>query len=151
MSNEEKKVRLNSEKKIDNHLFKLKVGTVDKTNPEAIYFEGRTFISPIEEKRSYDGEISEIKYHLKKSISRNLKSSAYFRDKYILEFKIALNGIEYNKKSFLSFQLLVCQKEGQVKKLNDIKFGAANFINEIVFDLEDDIKMHDFSISKTKK
>lgn len=146
-----KNIRLTNEKKIDNKAFKLKVGTMNKLSPEAIYFEGRTFISPIVEKPSYDGEISEIKYHMKRDISHNLKNNVYFMDKYILDFKVALNGLSYNKKSFLSFQLIVRQKKENIMELKKLTTGASSFINDIVYNLVDDIKMHDFLITKTKK
>ena len=57
-------VRLNSEKKIENEYFKLKIGTTNKINPIVIYVEGKTFISPNEEKGDYSKDIAEIKHAL---------------------------------------------------------------------------------------
>ena len=43
-----KQKRTNVEKRLKNDFFNIKLGTVNKNNPEVIYFEVRTFISPLE-------------------------------------------------------------------------------------------------------
>ena len=44
-------IRTNSEKNMEHNVFKLKIGTTNKINPEIIYFEGKAFIKPNEKKR----------------------------------------------------------------------------------------------------
>lgn len=144
-------VRLNSEKRIENEDFKLKIGTTNKINPLVIYVEGKAFISPNEEKEGYGRDISEIKHHFKRSISTNLAGSSIFDTKYILDFQVASSGISVNKKSFLSFQFLMRQKGESIMKLTDVKTASEEMISNIVNSLKETITEHNFELSKTKK
>ncbi len=144
-------VRLNSEKRIENEDFKLKIGTTNKVNPLVIYVEGKAFISPVEEKDGYSRDISEIKHYFKRSISSNLAGSNIFDTKYILDFQVASSGISVNKKSFLSFQFLLRQKGEKVMKLTDVKTASEGMISNIVESLKETITEHNFELSKTKK
>lgn len=143
-------VRLNSEKKIENKDFKVKIGTTNKLNPLVIYVEGRAFISPTEDKDSYTRDISEIKHALKVSISDHLHASDDFDNKYIVDFQVATNGIQVNKKSFLSFQFLMRQNQENIKRLIEVKEKSAPMILEIIQDLHDSIIDKGFVLSKTK-
>ena len=144
-------VRLNSEKKIDNDNFKIKIGTTNKINPIVIYVEGRAFVSPSEEKDDYSRDMSEIKHVLKQSISQHLRESSAFDHKYIVDFQIASNGIRVNKKSFISFQFLMRQNKDNVKRLIDVKNSSTKMITEIVNELSSAIIDRSYVISKTKK
>ena len=75
-------VRLNSEKKIENENFKIKIGTTNKTNPIVVYVEGRAFISPQEEKEDYTRDISELKHNFSRAISKHISGSSLFDNKY---------------------------------------------------------------------
>lgn len=144
-------VRLNSEKKIENENFKLKIGTTNKINPIVIYIEGKAFISPSEEKDDYSRDIAEIKHRFKRSISDSLTRSDMFDNKYILDFQVASSGIAVNKKSFLSFQFLIKQRRDNILKLSDVKERSENMILGIVEGLKEGIEDHNFTLSKTKK
>ena len=144
-------VRLNSEKKIENENFKIKIGTTNKTNPIVVYVEGRAFISPQEEKEDYTRDISELKHKFSRAISKHISGSSLFDNKYILDFQVASKGISLNKKSFLSFQFLLRQNKENVHKLKEIKDLSENMITSIVSSLAENITEHNFVISKTKK
>lgn len=148
---EQKRKRLTSEKSLQHDTFKLKLGTMDKTNPLVIYIEGKVFITPNEEKDSYTKDMKDIKFALKKTIRESLSNSDFFQNEYILEFQIADTGIKTNKKSFLTFELLLRQPANKVLKLNDIKKYTEHDIYEIINSLEQNIVEHNFSLSKTKK
>ena len=143
--------RLNSEKKIDAENFKLKIGTINKTNPVVVYIEGRTFICPQEEKEDYSRDISEIKHNFSRAISKYVGESEQFDKKFIVDFQVATKGISLNKKSFLSFQFLLRQNKDNVLKLKELKPTAEKMILDIVDTLEENIVKHNFAISKTKK
>ena len=143
--------RLNSEKKIESENFKLKIGTTNKTNPLIVYIEGRTFICPIEDKDDYSRDISEIKHHFSRTISKCVHDSNLFENKFIIDFQVASKGISLNKKSFLSFQFLLRQNKDKILKLKDLKLSAEEMIREIVNTLEESIVEHNFVVSKTKK
>lgn len=145
-------IRLNSEKKIDCEDFKIKIGTTNKINPLVVYVEGRAFISPSEAKDDYARDISEIKYVFKQSIREHLhENKQMFDSKFIVDFQVATNGIAVGKKSFLSFQFLMRQNAGNVKRLIDVKQDSSQMILDIVEDLKNVIIRRDFVISKTKK
>lgn len=144
-------VRLNSEKKIENDSFKLKIGTTNKINPMVIYVEGKAFICPSEDKDDYAKDISEIKHVLKRSISDGLCTTDIFDNKYIIDFQVAASGIAVNKKSFLSFQFLLRQKRDNVMKLTDVKAKTEGMISDIVDSLKDAIIKRNFSLTKSKK
>lgn len=143
--------RLNSEKRIDNENFKLKIGTTNKIDPVVVYIEGRTFISPQEDKEDYSKDISEIKHNFSRAISKNISGSQLFDRKFILDFQVASKGISLTKKSFLSFQFLLRQNKDNVMKLKDLKEHCEELIKNIVNSLEENIVEHNFVISKTKK
>lgn len=144
-------VRLNSEKKIENDSFKLKIGTTNKINPMVIYVEGKAFISPEDDKEDYTKDIAEIKHVFKQSISDGLCTTDVFDNKYIIDFQVASSGIAVNKKSFLSFQFLVRQKKDNIMKLTDVKARTEGMILSIVDSLKNAILEHNFSLTKTKK
>lgn len=149
--NEKKHVRLTSEKSLQHDTFKLKLGTMDKTNPLVVYLEGKVFITPNEEKDSYTKDMKDIKYGLKKTIRDNLSGTNFLQNDYILEFQIADSGIKVNKKSFLTFELLLRQQTGNVLKFSDIKKNSEPHLYNIVNSLQQNIVEHNFSLSKTKK
>lgn len=144
-------VRLNSEKKIENENFKIKIGTTNKINPIIIYVEGKAFISPTDDKEDYSKDISEIKHVLKQSISEHIHSVEEFDNKYIVDFQVASNGIQINKKSFLSFQFLLRQNKDKVLKLIEVKNNSSNMVLDIVNDLKEAIVERGFLLTKTKK
>ena len=144
-------VRLNSEKKIENEDFKIKIGTTNKVNPIIIYVEGKAFISPTDDKEDYSKDISEIKHVLKQSISSHLHSVNNFDNKYIVDFQVASNGIQINKKSFLSFQFLMRQNKDNVLKLIEVKNTSSDMVLDIVNDLKEAIVERGFLLTKTKK
>ena len=92
-----------------------------------------------------------IKYGFKKTIRENLSNNNFFVNDYILEFQIADKGIKTNKKSFLTFDLMLKQPSGKILKLNDVKKHTEQNIYEIVNSLKQNIVEHNFSLSKTKK
>ena len=143
--------RLHNEKKIENENFRLKIGTTNKINPLVVYIEGRTFICPSFEKDDYSKEISEIKRSLSQSISKNIRLTPRFDNKYIMDFQVASSGVAKGKKSFLSFQFLLRQNKDEVLNLKELKEQEIDTINNIVDALQESILTHNFSLSKTKK
>ena len=141
----------NVEKRLKNDFFNIKLGTVNKNNPEVIYFEFRTFISPLEESNNYSQVFAFLKKEFSKKISDSLKLNDFFSEKYILDFQIANSGIRINKKSYLSFQLFLRQKNEVIKELKEIKKIAEPFLVNLLNEFKNDIISNNFSVTKTKK
>jgi hypothetical protein len=146
-----KQKRTNVEKRLKNDFFNIKLGTVNKNNPEVIYFEVRTFISPLEENNNYSQVFAFLKKEFSKKISDSLKLNDFFSEKYILDFQIANSGIKINKKSYLSFQLFLKQKNEVIKELKEIKKIAEPFLVNLLNEFKTDIISNNFSVTKTKK
>ena len=152
METRTKTVRLNSEKTINHELFKIKIGTTNKINPKVIYIEGRTFIQPLNDKSSYSVELTGIKRGFNKIIQNFIDSDDLFSKKYILDFQVAQSGISVTKRSFLSFQFLLKQKnEDKILKLKEVKQKTESNIQNILNLLTQCIKEYDFNVTKTKR
>ena len=146
-----KNIRLNREKKIDNEIFKIKIGTTNKENPRIVYVDGRVFISPTENMDDYTEEIECIRKNFKKSISERLKTSPLFDSKFILNFDISSSRMIKDKRSFLSFQFYLKQKGDTPLKMNTLKNKSEVFINSLISSLVADVEEHNFSVHKTRK
>lgn len=151
MSTQTITIRSNSEKNIMHDLFKLKIGTTQKIDPKVIYFEGRTFIKPLQEKEEYGYDILNIKRKFNKIIQGFIETNNLFSQKYILDVQVAKSGISMNKRSYLSFQCFLRQKDNNnILKLKDIKEKTENAIQNVLNDLTSYIEECEFSVSKTK-
>ncbi len=148
---ETKKQRLNIEKKIKNDFFNIKIGTVNRLNPQVIYFEVRTFISPMEEYSNYNYVFSSLRKELSRNLTEKLSNNKYFNKKFILDFQVANSGVKVNKKSYLTFQLFLKQNGNELKELKEIKKISEPFMTEILNELKQNIIDFNFSITKTKK
>lgn len=151
MANENKQRRLTTEKTVNNSDFRLKIGTVNKSNPQVIYVEGRTFISPLEEEDNYTYYIQTIRKNFSGAISKELSKTKLFEDKFILDFQVANSGIRKGKKSFLSFQFLLKQPYNEIKQFKEIKSLSSQIMNNIVSSLKTIIIDNGFALSKSKK
>lgn len=146
-----KSIRLNREKKIENDLLKVKIGTTNKENPRIVYVDGRVFISPTVEMKDYTDEIEDIRKRFKKNIGKHLKYSNLFDNRFILNFDISSSRMIKDKRSFLSFQFYLKQKETTPLPINVIKSKGEGFINSLISSLVEDVEEHNFTMYKTRK
>lgn len=147
----EKKQRPSTEKKINNEKFRLKLGTINKKNPEVIYLEGKTFVTPLNVDDNYTALLHKTKREFNFAINETLKSCNLFERKFILDFQIANNGVMMNKKSFLTFQLLLRQNRLSVKQFKDIKNKSNSIIESLTKTLITLLEQNNFIVSKSKK
>ena len=146
-----KSIRLNRERKIDNDIFKVKIGTTNKENPQVIYVDGRVFLSPSEVMDNYSDEIEDIRKNFKRTIGERLRTNEIFEDRFILNFDISSSRMIKDKRSFLSFQFFLKQKNTAPLKLGAVKEKSEIFINSLLSNLEGDIQSHCFTLHKTRK
>lgn len=106
--------KIKSESKFPDDSFKIKIGTMDKKNPEVIYFEFGSYISPKEERDSYKPCISNIERATKSMIGRVIQNSGMCKSDFIFVSDIADGRIAMNKKSYFEMQVFV-------KPTDDIK------------------------------
>lgn len=144
------KQRLSTEKKLNSDFFRVKIGTMNKSNPQVLYVEGRTFISPQEED-DYYSYMAQFRKNMNKYIVDTINKFGCFDNRYILDFQVANSGIKVGKKSFLSFQLFLRQKQDNIKSLKEMKGTLQNFVDNVLFSLKENIIENGFNIYKTKK
>jgi hypothetical protein len=114
--------------------------------------EGRTFIRPVHDKDNYNSDVVNIKRRFNDFLKTYTSNNEFFSSKFILDFQVAQSGICINKRSFLSFQFLLKQKdENHILKLKDVKNSTENAIKNILNNLIKEIEKCDFEVSKTKK
>lgn len=133
--------KIKSESKFPDESFKIKIGTMDKKNPEVIYIELGSYISPKEEKKSYKSNVSNIERETKLLICDVLQNSGLCKSDFIFVSDIANERIAMNKKSYFEFQLFV--KPTDVVK-NSGKFSELTemFNNECVSKIIPQVKQY---------
>lgn len=101
---------------LENKDVNLKIGTIDKKNPEVIYFEGSFYIKPIINKETYKSDIDRIKNTLNDLLKEWLKENKNFKKNFMFLLDVADEWIKYNKKSYLSFQLYLKPSDDLLKE-----------------------------------
>lgn len=143
--------RLNSEKKIEHDKIKIKLGTIDKKNPKVVYIEGRTFVTPDSEKDNTPKDITDMKHNFKLAINEFLYKNQSFDSKYILDFQVAAGGIHLGKKSFMSFQIILTQKDGTLDSISELRDKTMDGILTMVDSLSKDADDRGYILSKVKR
>ena len=92
-------------------LFKTKYGTTNFKSPDVIFVFGNTQITPHYESSDYSEAIDKLRYNFKTGVRSAIGNSSFDCRKYISNFNIADSGIKNGKKSCLTFELYLKQKE----------------------------------------
>jgi len=146
--------KIKSEVKFSDDIFKIKIGTIDKKNPEVIYIELGSYISPIKEKESYKNNIFSIENKAKTLLSDFLKNNPLCKRDYMLVSDIADTRMTKNKKSYFEIQIFMKPTDeakastnfsGLVDKIND------ECVSKIVPCIKGYIEENDFECFKTRK
>lgn len=143
---------ISSEIKFSDIDFKIKIGTMDKKNPETLYVQIGTYLQPNELKNSYTEDVFNIDKLSKTFLSKRLKNSLEYSKNYILVVDIAEERITLNKKSFLDIQIHFKTLKKQNKAFKTI---SNELYNEQVVDyvsfLKENLNEIGFNYFKTKK
>lgn len=127
--------------------FTVKLGTINKYNPEVIYIYGTTWLSPNIEKPSYDEISDDFSKKMKKTLFAEFRKTHMFDENIISDVDIRKSGILFNKKRFVNFEIHLKQKE--VKNINDEKLKAV--VTEIMNSvLNTIVKTTSFNFSNKK-
>ena len=128
--------RLNKEYNIDiNPSFKTKYGSTNHKKPEVIYIVGNTYISPSFESNDYVSEVNGLKTSYNKLVSELISEySSIFDKNCIFDIDVCDNRIKKGKKTFLTFELYLKQKD--CKQLPEIE----SIIKKISINLTNNFK-----------
>ncbi len=123
-------------------------GTVDNKNPKSIYIQisawGKPKDSMVED---YDRIIKNKSKKVKMKLHKALYNySNFYRDKCIVDFNMASSGVTYGKRSFMSVEMTLFQKE-PFNKINDSEMypKLENITKEIiegVFEVDEDFEYY---------
>lgn len=146
--------KIKSESKFQDNDFKIKIGTMDKKNPEVVYIELGSYISPKEEKETYKPYISRIEKKTKSLIEDVIQESGMCKNGFIFVSDIADERVAMNKKSYFEMQVFVkptdeikaCGKFVDLtKKINE------ECVSKIIPGIKKYIKENGFEYYKSRK
>jgi len=148
--------KINSDISFENSDFKIKVGTVDKKNPTALYLNIGTYVTPIDKTINFKSEIESLKKTITKDVGEIVEKSSILQNQHIFVTDIAVDRLAFGKKSYLEFNLYVKPELFAIKACNNNFHNVAklfydNSINNIVQDVSEKIKKCGFSYTKAKK
>lgn len=142
--------RLNRERKIEHKDIRIKMGTTNNDNPKAIYVEFGFFVSPKYNSKDYSVDISGIRHAIKDLISKTIRESNFFDQKYIYTFELSQKGLSFGKRSYTSMQLILKQTTCPPIPLKDLLKKAAVYIQDLCDDIKYAFEKVDFDVYKNK-
>ena len=131
--------------------YKVRLGTVDNKNPKSIYISLCAWGEPMKEKENinYNSVISNLRKQIKHNINSTIDVNDFHTDKYIVDLDMRSSGISDGKRSFMSCEITLFQKNNiSVTKPKMINTATDIVKNVIGSCLE---KQEHFTFYKTKK
>lgn len=143
--------RLNKEFNVDiDSSFKTKYGSTNHKKPEVIYIVGNTYISPSFDSNDYVNDINDLKNTYNNIINKLIKKyNSDFHKECICGIDVCDNRIKKGKKTFLTFELYLKQKN--CKQLTEINDTIKNISENLVCDFKSNLNMKNFICYKQKK
>jgi hypothetical protein len=123
-------------------------GTVDNRQPKSIYIQISAWGKPKEDKDgNYESIIKQKSKRVKQKLYEILKKDERFhKDKCIVDFNMASSGISFNKRSFMSVEMTLFQKEPLIqvnsKELFPSLTNISSKIISDVFETDKDFKFY---------
>ena len=133
-----------------NQNYKIKIGTVDNKNPKSIYINLSAWgeVKTEDESINYDGVINKLRKEIKHNINSTLNPEDFYKNKYIVDLDMRSSGITTKKRSFMSCEITLYQKNNiSVNKPLIINY-ATSIIQNVISNCLD--KQNHFTFYKTK-
>jgi hypothetical protein len=140
------------ELKLDiNPNYKIKIGTVDNKNPKSIYINLSAWgeLKKNEDEINYDKVINSLRKRIKNNINKNINIGDFHQDKYIVELDMRSSGISDKKRSYMSCEITLYQKNLIPVNKPYMVDTTTTIIENIISNCLDD-QPH-FTFYKTKK
>lgn len=138
------------ELKLDlNPNYKIKLGTVDNKNPKTIYINLTAWgqLKKYDIDLNYDNVINKLRTKIKHKIN-SYNIDAFHNGKYIVDLDMRSSGIKPTKRSFMSCEITLFQKEITPVNNPTLVNTSKQIINDIIKDCLD--KSEHFTFYKTK-
>ena len=130
--------------------YKVKIGTVDNKNPKSIYINLSAWgeLNEYDEELNYDKIISLLRKNIKNNINKNISVEDFHKDKYIVDLDMRSSGISKSKRSFMSCEVTLFQKNNIPVNQYYIIKSVTTIANNIIKDCLD--RQNHFKFYKTK-
>lgn len=138
------------ELKLDlNPNYKIKLGTVDNKNPKTIYINLTAWgqLKKYDIDLNYDNVISKLRTKIKHKIN-SYNIDAFHNGKYIVDLDMRSSGIKPTKRSFMSCEITLFQKDITPVNNPKIVHTTKEIISDIINNCLD--KSEHFTFYKTK-
>jgi hypothetical protein len=138
------------ELKLDiNPNYKIKLGTVDNKNPKTIYINLTAWgqLKKYDIDLNYDNVISKLRTKIKHKIN-NYNINTFHNGKYIVDLDMRSSGIKPTKRSFMSCEITLFQKDIIPVNNPTLVHTTKEIIKDIIKDCLD--KSEHFTFYKTK-
>lgn len=138
--------RFNKEIKLDNiSSFSIKLGTINKLNPIVFYINGSAWVKPIEDE-NFSNNINNIIYNFKKDILSFLNANEKISNKFILNFDAKTNAMKKNKKTFITFEIYLRQKNtiNPLTNISNINENINDGLQTLLNSLKQSFNQNDF-------
>jgi hypothetical protein len=123
-------------------------GTVDNRQPKSIYIQISAWGKPkVDKEENYESIIRQKSKRVKKKLFEILNSDERFhKDRCIVDFNMASSGISYNKRSFMSVELTLFQKEPFIQVNSEEIYPTLTKISskiiKDVFEVDEDFQFY---------
>ena len=145
-------MKLGKELKLDLFTnYKTKIGTVNNKKPQSLYLVMSAWgqIDKIDENVNYNYFLSGLRKKIKQKLNKNLDKDFFFNDKYIVDLDMRTSGFKIDKRSFMSCEITLFQKQSLPITQPTILEKSKNVIYDIVYNCLNKNKY--FTFYKTKK
>tara|TARA_R110000787_G_scaffold155421_2_gene269173 strand:- start:1264 stop:1701 length:438 start_codon:yes stop_codon:yes gene_type:complete len=131
--------------------YKTKVGTVNNKESKSIYINLSAWgeINDVNQNTNYDSVVSGIRKKIKQNINSNVDKELFHNDKYIVDLDMRTSGFVNTKRSFMSCEITLYQKQGLPINQPNLLESSKSIIHNIVNSCLDNNSY--FTFYKTKK
>ena len=91
--------------------YKVKLGTIDNKNPKTIYLNVSAWGKPLTEEEDYDKVINKLRKTIKQNLYSKIGDNNFEKERYIVDLDMRSSGISQTKRSFMSCEITLFQKE----------------------------------------
>jgi hypothetical protein len=145
------KLKVNGDKNIKHNKIKARLGLTDKNNHSVFYMEGGAFITPENEYDDFNKIMKDVENNCKRNLKNVLFSHPVFSPDFLMNFEVCSDRMLKNKKTYLSFQYHLKQKNSTNNSILNIKSDNENFFINLLNDIENQLSNYNISINKKRK
>ena len=129
--------------------YKVKLGTIDNKNPKTIYLNVSAWGKPLTEEENYDNVINNLRKKIKQKLFTQIGFGNFEKERYIVDLDMRSSGIKQSKRSFMSCEITLFQKD----RLSVNDPSMINVSNELINSIIEDCfeENNHFRFYKTKK